>query len=104
MDSTTASMMQTKAVDSAILATQVKKEGGTKRKRKVEQETTLGGVSIPAGLPPNSTTAMQVQQAAAAAAAAAAPLKGQGKKNKEESEPSSDGTNSRPKRLHDLTP
>jgi len=38
------------------------------------QRSTLGGVPIPA-LPPNSSTAMQVQVAAAAAAAAAAPLK-----------------------------
>lgn len=37
--------------------------------------TTLGGVSIPP-LPPNASTALQVQVAAAAAAAAAAPPKG----------------------------
>mmetsp|Transcript_20766 Transcript_20766/g.29314 ORF Transcript_20766/g.29314 Transcript_20766/m.29314 type:complete len:959 (-) Transcript_20766:532-3408(-) len=41
---------------------------------------TLGGVQIPA-LPPNSSTAMQVQVAAAAAAAAAAPMRSGGKVN-----------------------
>ena len=41
----------------------------------LSQSTTLGGVHIPP-LPPNSSTAMQVQVAAAAAAAAAAPPKG----------------------------
>eukprot|EP00521_Asterionellopsis_glacialis_P008587 CAMPEP_0195286328 /NCGR_PEP_ID=MMETSP0707-20130614/3833_1 /TAXON_ID=33640 /ORGANISM="Asterionellopsis glacialis, Strain CCMP134" /LENGTH=952 /DNA_ID=CAMNT_0040345957 /DNA_START=100 /DNA_END=2958 /DNA_ORIENTATION=- len=50
----------------------------------------LGGVPIPA-LPPNSSTAMQVQVAAAAAAAAAAPMRSGGKVNQNDN---SDGNHS----------